>query len=274
MASSAPKLSVVVPVHEGEAFIEANLREITRVLEDGLGDAFELIVVCDGSRDRTAEIALEMRHPAVHVFHYPSNQGKGFAITLGIGQARGRLIGWLDADLDIRPEVLLHAVSIFDVEAVDAVVGSKRHPDSDVDYPLVRRVYSRGYQALIRVLFRLDVRDTQVGAKVLRREMLETVAPLLLIKRYAFDVEVLAVGAGFGFDRVREIPVRLDYRFSGTGIDWRAVGRMFQDTLAIAYRIHFRHWYVRRFASLHRQRTDEAGVATPDHAPEPVEVRA
>jgi hypothetical protein len=66
--------------------------------------------------------------------------------------------------------------------------------------------------------------------------------------------------------------VQLDYRFSGTGIDWRAVGRMFQDTLAIAYRIHFRHWYVRRWASLHRQRTDEQGVATPPHAPEPVEV--
>jgi hypothetical protein len=90
------------------------------------------------------------------------------------------------------------------------------------------------------------------------------VAPLLLIKRYAFDLEVLAVAAEFGFDRVAEAPVRLDYKFSGTGIDLAAVRRMLLDTIAIAYRIHVRHWYVRRFASLHRQRLDdEAGQALP-----------
>ena len=93
--------------------------------------------------------------------------------------------------------------------------------------------------------------------------MLDTVAPLLLIKRYAFDLEVLAVGAEFGFDRVREIPIRLDYRFTGTGINWQAVNRMFVDTLAIAYRIHLRHWYVRRYASLQRQRMDASEPVTP-----------
>ena len=63
------------------------------------------------------------------------------------------------------------------------------------------------------------MRDTQVGAKVFRREMLDTVAPLLLIKRYAFDLEVLAVGAEFGFDRIEEVPVSIDYRFTGSGIN-------------------------------------------------------
>ena len=102
------------------------------------------------------------------------------------------------------------------------------------------------------------MRDTQVGAKLFRREMLDTVVPLLLIKRYAYDLELLAVGAEFGFDRIEEVPVRLDYRFSGSGITNAAVRRMFMDTLAIAYRIHIRHWYVRRFAALQRQRTDAA----------------
>jgi len=102
------------------------------------------------------------------------------------------------------------------------------------------------------------VRDTQVGAKLFRREMLDTVVPLLLIKQYAYDLELLAVGAEFGFDRIRETPVRLDYRFSGSGISNAAVRRMFVDTLAIAYRIHLRHWYVRRYAALQRARTDAA----------------
>jgi hypothetical protein len=113
----------------------------------------------------------------------------------------------------------------------------------------------------VRLLFRVNVRDTQVGAKLFRREMLETVVPLLLIKQYAFDLEVLAVGAEFGFDRIEEMPVRISYKFTGTGVNKQAVQRMFVDTLAIAYRIHLRHWYVRRFAALQRERADASTAA-------------
>jgi hypothetical protein len=125
-----------------------------------------------------------------------------------------------------------------------------------VQYPWDRRVLSWGFQKLVKLLFRFDVRDTQVGMKIFRREVLSTVLPLLLIKRYAFDLEVLAVAAEFGFDRVQEVPIQLEYRFSGTGIDSRAVKLMFQDTLAIAYRIHLRHWYIRQYAVLQRERGD------------------
>lgn len=257
---AAPRLSLVIPVRDGEAFIQESIHTIVTTLED-YERPFEVIVVCDGSRDTTAHIARAAAHPAVRVFHYPQNQGKGFAISLGLAQARGELIGWLDADLDIHPDAIVRAARRFDSEAVDAVIGSKRHPDSEVDYPFVRRVYSRGFQALVRLLFRLRVRDTQVGAKVIRREVVDIILPLLLIKRYAFDVEVLAVGAAFGFDRVVEVPVRLDYRFTGTGIDWTTVFRMLWDTIAVAYRIHLRHWYVRQFAAVQRQRTDARSLA-------------
>ena len=97
-----------------------------------------------------------------------------------------------------------------------------------------------------------------MGAKVFRREMLEIVVPLLLIKRYAFDLEVLAVGTEFGFDRVEEIPVRSTTSSPARASTKRPCGRMFLDTLAIAYRIHVRHWYVRQFAALQRERTDAA----------------
>ena len=191
------------------------------------------------------------------VIGYAENRGKGYAISYGIANARGRLIGWLDSDLDLHPSAIVDATRELERLGVDAVVGSKRHPRSQVDYPLPRRVLSAGYQLLTRALFRVNVRDTQVGAKVFRREMLDTVAPLLLVKRYAFDLEVLAVGAEFGFDRVAEVPVRLDYQFTGTGINAPAVRNMLIDTLAIGYRIHLRHWYVRQFAAWQRIRTDE-----------------
>ena len=254
MDTKAPHVSLVAPVRDGASFIQESIRTIVQSLEQ-LDRPFEVIVVCDGSTDGTAARARAVKDPRVRVLRYQQPAGKGVAITCGLAHARGRLVGWLDSDLDIHPDVIVEAVRRFDREgAVDAVVGSKRHPGSAVAYPLVRRVYSWGFQLLVRALFRVNVRDTQVGAKMFRREMLDTVVPLLLIKRYAYDLELLAVGAEFGFDRVAEIPIRLDYRFSGTGITNSAVRWMLVDTLAIAYRIHIRHWYVRRYAAVQRER--------------------
>jgi glycosyltransferase involved in cell wall biosynthesis len=259
VADERPVLSLILPVFRGAGWIEGNVRTVLRCLDE-LPGGFELLVVCDGDDDLASEAAYRVAgdDQRVRVFRYPQNQGKGFAISFGIGQAHGALIGWLDADLDIDPEVIVRAVHRFTQSPVDAVVGSKRHEEASVNYPLIRRVYSWGYQMLVRVLFRLDVRDTQVGAKVFRREMLATVTPLLLVKRYAFDLEVLAVGAEFGFDRVVEVPVNLDYRFSGTSIDLGAIRNMLLDTLAIGYRLHVRHWYARRFAEVRRVRAANA----------------
>lgn len=267
-------LSLVLPAYNASAYIEDSVRTVVGVLER-LGRPFEVIVVCDGSTDGTAAVAQRVEDPRVRVLHYPVNAGKGHAICHGVAEARGRLIGWLDADLDISADFVLAAVESFERDDVDAIIGSKRASGSRVQYPAIRRLYSWGFQMLVRLLFRVNVKDTQVGAKLFRREMLETVTPLLLVKRYAFDLEVIAVGAEFGFDRVTEIPVTLEYRFTGTGINWRAVKDMFVDTLAIAYRIHLRHWYVRQFASLQRLRVDGAapgdGEILPPLGPLPAE---
>jgi glycosyltransferase involved in cell wall biosynthesis len=254
---SPPHLSLIVPVHQGALFLAASLSEILGTLT-AMDGSFEVVVVCDGCTDRSAEVARSMLDRRIRVLEYEGNQGKGNAIRAGAALARGRLVGWLDSDLDIHPDAIVRAVQRFgQAPDVDAVIGSKRHPGSSVHYPRSRRAASWGFQMLVRLLLRINVRDTQVGAKVFRREMLDTVMPLLLVKRYAFDLEVLAVAAQFGFDRIEETSIELDYRFTGTGITSDAVWRMFVDTLAITYRIHFRHWYVRQFASLQRQRFDE-----------------
>jgi glycosyltransferase involved in cell wall biosynthesis len=261
MTTPLPRLSLVTPVFNGAAHIEENVRTIVLALEQLTPD-FEVLVVCDGSTDGSAAAARRVEDPRVSVLRYEVNAGKGHALLHGLAQARGRLVGWLDSDLDIDPEVIVRACRRFEGREIDAVVGSKRHARSEVTYPLVRRLYSRGYQTLIRMLFRVNVPDTQVGAKVFRREMIDTVAPLLLVKRYAFDLEVLAVAADFGFDRIEQTPVKLEYRFSGTSISWRTVFWMLLDTLAIAYRVHIRHHYVRRFAAVQRAGMAEHAAAT------------
>lgn len=248
-------LSLILPVVQGEDYIAENVRIVVDALE-ALERPFEVIVVCDGSADQTPARAAAAGDARVRVIAYPQNRGKGYAICAGVADSRGRFVGWLDSDLDISPRAVVAAVRVLETGRADAAVGSKRHPGSRVEYPAIRRVLSFGYQQLVRLLFRVEIRDTQVGAKVFRREVLETVAPLLLVKRYAFDLEVLAVAAEFGFDRIDEIPIELEYRFTGTGINNAAVRNMFVDTVAIAYRIHLRHWYVRQYAALQRARMD------------------
>jgi hypothetical protein len=182
----------------------------------------------------------------VRVLSYDRNLGKGYALRTGSAAARGDVVAWIDSDLDLDPSGLGSFLELMTDEGLHAVVGSKRHPDSEVSYPARRRVYSWCYQQLVRVLFRLDVRDTQVGMKLFRREVLDEVLPIVLVKRYAFDLEILAVARAFGFDRIAEAPVRLDYQFSATGVNWRAIAQALWDTAAVFYRLRLLRFYERR----------------------------
>ena len=166
---------------------------------------------------------------------------------------RAEWVAIVDADLDLDPAVdstpIWRPPSASDL---DFAIGSKRHPDSIVHYPRSRRVASWCYQQLNRVLFRLDVRDTQVGLKVFRGEVADEVVPLLLVKQFAFDLELLAVARALGYGRVREMPVRLDYRFTGSAVRSAAVARALVDTAAIFYRLRVLRTYQRKHALLSR----------------------
>jgi Glycosyl transferase family 2 len=246
-----------MPVFNGAGFIAENV-EIIRSEFAASGVSYELIVVSDGSVDATAERALAAGHPEVRVLHYDRNVGKGYAVKLGLLAARGQFVGFIDSDLDLHPAELPAFLAAMQREGLDAAIGSKRHPRSQVDYPVRRRVYSWLYQQLIRLLFHLDVRDTQVGMKLFRRPLIDAVVPHLLVKRYAFDLELLAVANDIGFRRIGEQPVRLDYRFSGTGLDPLAVAQALLDTAAIFYRVRILQYYRRR-----RQIVGERTAAPP-----------
>jgi hypothetical protein len=237
---------VVVPVYNQAGSIVESVEEIRRSIAAGLADSIELVVVSDGSIDSTAERVLATRSEAIRVIHYDRNLGKGYAVKVGLLAGRGDLVGFLDADLDVDPAALPLFVEDIRARDLDAAIGSKRHPGSDVDYPLRRRVYSWLYQQLVRMLFQLDVTDTQVGMKVFRRELVDAVVPHLLVKRYAFDLELLAVARDFGFRRIAEEPVRLRYGFSGSGVRLLAIAQALVDTAAVFYRVKLLRYYRRR----------------------------
>jgi glycosyltransferase involved in cell wall biosynthesis len=249
-----PVLSIVVPVYNGGDDIVDNLAVIRRDATGGLSPAeVELIVVSDGSIDGTTERLIEGQSDVdMHVVHYDRNFGKGYAVKIGAIEARGSWIALVDADLDLDPSLIPTYLETARRESLDFAIGSKRHPDSQVTYPRSRRVASWGYQQLNRILFRLDVRDTQVGLKVFSRDVAENVVPLLLVKQFAFDLELLAVARAFGYRRVRELPVRLDYRFTGSEVGSKAVLRALWDTAAVFYRLRILRTYQRRQRELVR----------------------
>jgi glycosyltransferase involved in cell wall biosynthesis len=241
-------LSVVVPVYNEGSQIVDNVRTIVERIGQGLNEPFELVIVSDGSFDRTYEHLLEEKSETVRVIHYDRNLGKGYAVKVGALAAKGQWISFVDADLDLDPAAIPRFVDIARAENLDFAIGSKRHPESIVHYPRSRRLASRLYQQLARLLFGLNVQDTQTGLKVFRREVAEEVVPLLLVKQFAFDLELLAVANSLGFGRIRELPIVLDYRFTGSGVRSMAVLNALIDTAAIFYRLRILGYYRKKRA--------------------------
>jgi glycosyltransferase involved in cell wall biosynthesis len=243
-----PVLTAVLPVYNGGEEIVDNVGVIRRALADGLpGEEVEVIVVSDGSIDETAEQLLAARGDAgFRVIHYDRNLGKGYAVKVGALASRGEWVALIDADLDLDPASVPLYLETARREDLDFVIGSKRHPDSVVHYPRSRRIASWWYQQLNRLLFRLDVRDTQVGLKVFHKRVVDEVVPLLLVKQFAFDIELLAVATALGFGRVKELPVRLEYRFTGSALGSITVFRALWDTAAVFYRLRVLRTYQRK----------------------------
>ena len=152
----------------------------------------------------------------------------------------------------------------------DILLGSKRHPQSAVHYPPLRRAYPWGYQQLIRALFHLRVRDTQTGIKLVRRDVLAAVLPHMVEKRFAFDLEMFVVARRLGYRRFIEAPVRINERFSST-ISPRAVLMLLLDTLAIFYRLRVLRFYGGSIPAPERAGPPVMAVDGPSPGPLPAE---
>lgn len=242
-------VSVVVPAFRQEKTIVKNLNRIKAVL-DKLRYPTELICVIDGQSDGTFTKASQFakNFSNVKVLGYETNKGKGYAIRFGMAESRGDVVGFIDAGMDINPNGLSMLLEHFEWYNADIIVGSKRHPVSKVDYPWQRKILSMSYQALAFLLFGLKVRDTQVGMKFFKREVLEKVLPRLLVKTFAFDVEILAVANYLGYKRIFEAPIDITLRFGGTSTItsktfFNIVLGMLKDTLAVFYRLAILGYY-------------------------------
>lgn len=246
MASKKIELSVVFPAYNEGNRIKKTL-QATRAELQRAGLSYELIVVDDGSSDRTSEVTAALARTAAYrgvlqLVSYRPNQGKGWALKQGVRAARGKYIAFLDADLDISPDHLPDYLQRLKEAQADAVVGSKRHPDSNLEYSRMRVWISNLYYWVNRILFRLPVKDTQSGVKVFRREALLEVMPKMLVKQFAFDLEML-VNIRKNGGSIIEAPVRIADHFHFGRIRFSALWQAFLDTMGIFFRSRIARYY-------------------------------
>lgn len=233
------KISIVIPAYKQEKIIRKDLKNLKQSLTE-LALDYEIIVVIDGNLDKTFEAIKSLRDKRLRIYMYEKNQGKGYAVKFGMQKAHGDVIGYIDAGMDISPESISMLLSHMLWYDADIIVGSKLHPVSQVEYPLIRKILSWGWRTLTHLLFGFKVRDTQVGLKIFKRKVAKDVFPRLLVKKFAFDVEILAVAYALGYKRTYEAPIRLKFNNTSsiTSIRlWKVILFMIIDTLAIFYRL-------------------------------------
>lgn len=239
------KISIIIPAFKQEKTIKSDILNIKEVL-DQLRYDYEIIVVVDGRIDKTYERAKSVKSNKIHVIGYKNNHGKGYAVRFGMAKASGYIVAFIDSGMDLNPNGISMLLEQFEWYEADVVIGSKLHPDSKVHYPLSRIILSWGYRSLVKVLFDLSIKDTQVGLKLFKRELLKDVLPRLLVKTYAFDIEILAVAYHLGYKKIYEAPVELNFKGVSSITSksfWKVTFLMLWDTLAVFYRLKILKYY-------------------------------
>jgi len=238
-------VSIIVPAYKQEKTIKNDIEKIENVMSQLRYD-YEIIVVVDGFIDETFENAKKIKSAKVIVIGYQHNHGKGYAVRFGMAKAKGSIVAFIDAGMDLNPNGISMLLEYFVWYDADVIVGSKLHSASKVNYPTQRKILSLGYRFLVKLLFGLTVKDTQVGMKFFKRKVLEDVLPRLLVKDYAFDIEILAVAYRLKYSRIYEAPVELEFKNSSTITSanlWRTILLMLNDTLAVFYRLKILRYY-------------------------------
>lgn len=203
-----PSLLLLIPAYNEEARIEPVLRLYAHFFQKNYSGAFQLVVVLNGCRDDTLGVVQRVAKdfPTVGWLDFPAPIGKGGALIEGLKLAgKADLIGYVDADGATPPNAFLDLVK--KIGGADCVIGSRWLPGAVIHQLQTgsRQFASRVFHFIVQSLFWLNIRDTQCGAKVLRRAAVEKIHPNLLIADMAFDINLLVALKRAGF-KILEVP--------------------------------------------------------------------
>ena len=231
---TGPQFSLVIPAYNEESRLPATLARISEALET-LGEPYEVLVVVNGSTDRTDEVvkAAAERDSNIRLVVTPL-RGKGRAVRIGIAEAKGERIVFADADLSTPIEEVVALADRLD-DRHQVVIASREGTGARrVGEPYVRHLMGRVFNLLVQALAVRGIQDTQCGFKAFTRQCAQEVFSRQRIVGFGFDVEVLYVARRLGYG-IKEVPVTWAYAASSRVDPVKDTIRMFRDVLAVRW---------------------------------------
>lgn len=214
--NTGPFLSIIIPAYNEEKLIADTLSQVTAFLE-AKPFSYEVIVVDDGSRDRTVEIAkewgVEKKGFPVIVLENVRNRGKGFSVRKGFQSAVGEYACFSDADLSTPIEDSDKLLK-WNNEGFDVAIGSRALKESEIDLhqPWWREIMGKTFNKFVQIMAIRGIKDTQCGFKCFSRDAYSEVFKRQSIDGFGFDVEALFIARKHGF-KIKEVPVKWVNRF-------------------------------------------------------------
>ena len=231
-------ISAVIPAFNEEPVLESTTRALATVLARLSPEAWEVILVDDGSTDATGDVIRRLtREPGIHATRHPANRGKGAAVRTGVLLTRGDAVLVCDADGSTPPDTLEAFMTALHGGA-DIVIGDRWGPGAVLDrpQPRLRRFLGSGYGVLARTLSGVRTNDYNCGFKLFRGEVARGLLGDCLSERWTWDVEVLTLGARRGF-AITSVPVRWSQGPRSTVRPLRDVRHSLQDLVSLGLRL-------------------------------------
>jgi glycosyltransferase involved in cell wall biosynthesis len=207
------KLSIIIPAYNEEKRIGRTLDSYSKFFSKNIKD-FEIIVVLNNCKDNTLKIVKEFikKNKKIKYLNFKEAIGKGGAILEGFKIAKGDLIGFIDADMATPPDAFYDL--IIKINSYHGIIASRWIEGSKIGekQPLMKRIGSRGFNFLTKILLNLNFNDTQCGAKLFKKNVIKKILNEIGITKWAFDVNLLYSIKRKGY-KIKEIPT-----------EWNAVG--------------------------------------------------
>jgi dolichyl-phosphate beta-glucosyltransferase len=236
LASGVPSVTLVIPAYNEAHRLEASVRALREFLAYS-PHSFEIILVVERSSDGTLDLARQLTagQAAFHVIGNPDQRGKGHAVRTGMLAAKGDIAFFMDADLSTPlPEIERFLAHFATHPETEILIGNRQHAQSAIlkRQSLLRRKMGQTFNAILRLVARIRVKDTQCGFKAFRRSAREAIFPRQTIEGFAFDVELLILAERLGH-RVADLPVEW-HNAEGSKVHIiRDSWRMLRDALRI-----------------------------------------
>jgi len=192
---STPHITIIIPAYNEEKRIAETLLRYGTYYNKQYRNRYDILVVLNGCKDKTEDVVKQWckKNSHIHYINFSDAIGKGGAIIEGLRVARGNLVGYTDADGSTRPEIMHRLFGALELTpSIDCVVGSRWIEGAVVQQrTLKRQIMSRLFHVIVALYFHLGIKDTQCGAKVIRKQLIPKILPHLNISNMAFDVNFL-----------------------------------------------------------------------------------